>query len=182
MLILLILNKKTLYFEQKKCYICENSNNAIRKTKYEPVILLEFLQGAREDNRVEKVKLIKVFKKVRTKKFGLTMMEFPFLLLHRSISTTMVEFPFLPLHRSISTTMMESSLLPLHRSNLSSTTMTESSFLPVHKSLIYCQKSNKNDRIFPSPSSQNFLLFPTSRYEKPKHKNLSFTTLYTFFD
>ena len=33
-----------------------NANNLVWKTKSEPGVLLEFLQGAREGNRVEKVK------------------------------------------------------------------------------------------------------------------------------
>ena len=33
----------------------ENTNNLVRKTKSEPGVLLEFLQGAQEDNMVGKV-------------------------------------------------------------------------------------------------------------------------------
>ena len=33
-----------------------NTNNLVRKTKSKPGVLLEFLQGAREDSRVEKVR------------------------------------------------------------------------------------------------------------------------------
>jgi len=35
----------------------ENTNNLIRKTKSEPGVLLEFLQGVREGSKVGKVKL-----------------------------------------------------------------------------------------------------------------------------
>jgi len=55
-----LISKKDTKFHSLsfRILVSGNSNNPVRKTKSGPGVLLEFLQGAREGRRVEKVKRI----------------------------------------------------------------------------------------------------------------------------